>query len=792
MDEPLSEDYRFFGTEPGARDGRDGRGQKRLHGAFTGGFIAGYDNTCGSALSWQPSQERRRKQSIEDFMDDDELEEYNKTVLSAKQQYDTFGLAARDTMARELERVEGQAPGNLLVVPSIMVAPVAQGIGVRLLLRMGWRQGKGLDFDRNEEMVRLMEHAKSLRDLGEEARKVLRVDDTRLEPMPTPKSDSFGLGFDPYMGEFEELRRKKKSQSQGQGQSSRGRGPGIAFGTGVVDDEDDTGILEDYVQRDAMAITDVRGDDLLDAIGRPKLRHQGPGPDRLGDRLLLGGYTFEIQDVEDDEGPILLGGRESLPMLSARAHVDRGLHVRAHGPAGAVGRGPCASILPGFVVADDDVLPLVYPRPQIERNFVPRVPTWINHRSSLSVPKSSSKPAREPPPGPLKLRIDQVALQVARSGADFEALATASDSFVAPGDEYHEYYVWKVHRYGEMMRRGQEGAEVTAGPKATRTGTRPQLAIEERSRILGEKQLEEDRKKMEAMMASKFVPAGGNQAPVVPEVTIIDMSKRPPAVRTTEAWVPEPLLRKRLDIQREDGREDDASKKGAGERKRNKRESGQEEMASRPYPAEEEADARLAAEAFLDSLLAETPMDGDALGDGRENDTRRGNGHGDTDGALPVARPLDLFQAIFEDEDEGLGMTDTERDSRVASDAQQTRAPEDLFKPIPLQYGVSRDEPARRAHHHGMTAMCEDARVHSDSRAETPRPRLPPHPPATTNQPPTERADLDDERIRKALRVLEKEKRRKERRAERKREKREKRENREGKSKTTVVPRKMA
>ena len=249
-------------------------------------------------------------------------------------------------------------------------------------------------------------------------------------------------------------------------------------------------------------------------------------------------------------------------------------------------------------------------------------------------------------------------------------------------------------------------------------------------------------------MASKFVPAGGNQAPVVPEVTIIDMSKRPPAVRTTEAWVPEPLLRKRLDIQREDGREDDASKKGAGERKRNKRESGQEEMASRPYPAEEEADARLAAEAFLDSLLAETPMDGDALGDGRENDTRRGNGHGDTDGALPVARPLDLFQAIFEDEDEGLGMTDTERDSRVASDAQQTRAPEDLFKPIPLQYGVSRDEPARRAHHHGMTAMCEDARVHSDSRAETPRPRLPPHPPATTNQPPTERADLDDERIR--------------------------------------------
>ncbi len=757
MDDPQLEDYHFFGTKGGSREAREG---KRLHGAFTGGFAAGYDNTCGSALSWQPSQERRRKQSVEDFMDDDELEEYNKTVLGAKQQYDTFGLAARDTMARELARVEGEAPGTLLVVPSIMVAPVAQGIGVRLLLRMGWRRGKGLDFDRNEEMIRLMDHAKSMRDLGEEARRALRVGDTELEPMPKPKSDSFGLGFDPYKGGFEELRWKKGMQSQGQGRSSRGRGPGIAFGTGVVDDEDDAGILEDYVAHDAMDIANMHGGDLLDANGRPRLRHQGPGRDGLGDRLLREGYSFEIQDVQDDDGggPILLGGPESAPMLSDRAHVDRVV-----GRVGAVGPDAHASILPGFVFADDDVLPLVYPRPSIERDFVPRVPTWVKHRSSLSVPRSDVKPAKLPPPGPLKLRIDQVALQVARSGADFEALVSASDSFVMSGDEYHEYYVWKVNRYGQMMRRGQEGP---AGPTATGFAAPPRLAIEERSRILGEKQLEEDRKKMEAMMAAKFVRAGGNDETLAPNVTIIDMSKRPPAVRTIESWVPESLLRKRLGIKHDDGHEEDSAKRGSGKSKRKRRESGLTEVEGQPKPPEEDADAILAAEAFLNSLLTETPVD-------------VGGNDGSTDGgAFPLNKPLDLFQEIFEGQDEGMG--DEGGDEGGDEDGDEDGDGErDVFKPVPIHYEATRDQstesfrPTQRTQNRDRNVISKHQKDPKDPKdGKHTHPPSPPHRP--TIQPPPERLNPDDERIRKALRILEKEKRRKDRRAERKKEKLEK------------------
>ena len=33
----------------------DARGRRRFHGAFTGGFSAGYFNTVGSKEGWKPS-----------------------------------------------------------------------------------------------------------------------------------------------------------------------------------------------------------------------------------------------------------------------------------------------------------------------------------------------------------------------------------------------------------------------------------------------------------------------------------------------------------------------------------------------------------------------------------------------------------------------------------------------------------------------------------------------------------------------------------------------------------------
>jgi hypothetical protein len=57
----------------------DAEGRRRFHGAFTGGFSAGYFNTVGSKEGWAPStfvssraQRANRQQRPEDFMDDED------------------------------------------------------------------------------------------------------------------------------------------------------------------------------------------------------------------------------------------------------------------------------------------------------------------------------------------------------------------------------------------------------------------------------------------------------------------------------------------------------------------------------------------------------------------------------------------------------------------------------------------------------------------------------------------------------------------------------------------------
>ena len=57
----------------------DDQGRRRFHGAFTGGFSAGYYNTVGTAEGWTPStftssksSRSTAKQSINDFMDEED------------------------------------------------------------------------------------------------------------------------------------------------------------------------------------------------------------------------------------------------------------------------------------------------------------------------------------------------------------------------------------------------------------------------------------------------------------------------------------------------------------------------------------------------------------------------------------------------------------------------------------------------------------------------------------------------------------------------------------------------
>ncbi|KAI0010375.1 DUF1604-domain-containing protein [Xylariaceae sp. FL0662B] len=123
---------------------RDERGRKRLHGAFTGGWSAGYFNTVGSKEGWTPSTfvssrtDRRKdgaktasQQRPEDFMDEEDLADAAEAQkLQTAQGFAGLGSTDEDGVRRgglaDLFRVQGET------------------MGVKLLRRMGWKDGQGI------------------------------------------------------------------------------------------------------------------------------------------------------------------------------------------------------------------------------------------------------------------------------------------------------------------------------------------------------------------------------------------------------------------------------------------------------------------------------------------------------------------------------------------------------------------------------------------------------------------------------------------------------------------------
>ncbi|EME49547.1 hypothetical protein DOTSEDRAFT_40740 [Dothistroma septosporum NZE10] len=121
----------------------DERGRKRLHGAFTGGFSAGYFNTVGSKEGWTPStfvssranrakaQQDGKQQRPEDYMDDEDLAE----------QAEAQRLETQDAFAGLGSTITNSAGRGMF---SDLFKTTGDTKGVKLLQRMGWRQGQGI------------------------------------------------------------------------------------------------------------------------------------------------------------------------------------------------------------------------------------------------------------------------------------------------------------------------------------------------------------------------------------------------------------------------------------------------------------------------------------------------------------------------------------------------------------------------------------------------------------------------------------------------------------------------
>lgn len=110
--------------------------------------------------------------------------------------YDTFGASAAEASRREAQEAQARSrhAGTSGLVPQELVAPVADGAGVRLLQRMGWRQGRGVGFDPGAGAEEGTGPAGGSR-WG-------RVAGTGTEATPLyllePKQDLHGIGYDPF------------------------------------------------------------------------------------------------------------------------------------------------------------------------------------------------------------------------------------------------------------------------------------------------------------------------------------------------------------------------------------------------------------------------------------------------------------------------------------------------------------------------------------------------------------------------------------------------------------------
>ncbi|EJU03681.1 DUF1604-domain-containing protein [Dacryopinax primogenitus] len=224
------------------QDVRDEKGRRRLHGAFTGGFSAGYFNTVGSKEGWTPSTfvssrasraNAPRTQRPEDFMDEEDLEE----MRADQQLVDTTHTEGMH-FAGEGSVSDDKAIWNALV-PSVQDSP-----GAKLLQKMGWRSGQGIGPRITYAKRRAQDRLAGINvggdeEMDEEAGKHLYAPrDTPVE-VYRAKEDSFGLGYMPGEGLREKSSAKRKREEEGPNISS-------GFGLGALNDadEDDLDVYE--------------------------------------------------------------------------------------------------------------------------------------------------------------------------------------------------------------------------------------------------------------------------------------------------------------------------------------------------------------------------------------------------------------------------------------------------------------------------------------------------------------------------------------------------------------------
>ncbi|XP_007244933.3 G patch domain-containing protein 1 [Astyanax mexicanus] len=338
--EPLEEDEPLRKPVPlQDQTVKDEKGRfKRFHGAFTGGFSAGYFNTVGTKEGWTPStfvssrQQKAEKQNArpEDFMDEEDFGEHGIAPREITTT-DDFASGRPDQIrdkAKAISSLSAPIPGDTLLEE--LIAPARSSIGVQLLRKMGWKDGQGIGprlkrrqrkQDTDEKM-----YGCALPPTGSEESE----DDDEFVPenvtfapkdvIPvdfTPKDDIHGLGYrglNPLqalgggsgMGHInlftvDSERTSSLFGGRNRGKQRKGGIGGQAFGVGAMEEDDD-----DIYHRDTMSNYDAvlggeePGDGLYGwtAPQQYKTKKRNSNRDAAYVGKILEGFTLGSQPTE--------------------------------------------------------------------------------------------------------------------------------------------------------------------------------------------------------------------------------------------------------------------------------------------------------------------------------------------------------------------------------------------------------------------------------------------------------------------------------------------------------------
>ncbi|KAG2667261.1 hypothetical protein I3760_15G105100 [Carya illinoinensis] len=464
----------------------DEEGRRRFHGAFTGGFSAGYYNTVGSEKGWAPqsfvsSRKNRaevKQQSILNFLDEDEKAELDGQSLGTSMKFDTFGFTAAELARKQAEKEQQQRPSAIPgPVPDEIILPVTESIGVKLLLKMGWRHGHSIkDSNANSQYDARREARKAFlafssddakaqlaesepvkgnieSSMEQPANDVLSYESTPVYVL-NPKQDLHGLGFDPYQ-HAPEFREKKRSRISGKEPGNRkaymAKDNLFGFKSGNVAPGFGIGALEELDAEDEDVY--ASGLDLVDTY---------------------------VQEVEEPSRLIT----DSKQKLVAKEH----------------------GVLPGFRVASNSEQQLErFDAPVIPKDFVPHHkfpgPLETNYKLADSPPQE----VLPPEDNNLKLLIEGVATLVARCGKLFEDLSREKNqsnplfNFLTGGNG-HDYYTRKL--WEERQKRTSQSKQQLDGKLSLST---QRMTAESRGKILGERPLDRSTKDLGSSVASAEV-----------------------------------------------------------------------------------------------------------------------------------------------------------------------------------------------------------------------------------------------------------------------------------------------